>query len=185
MDFLNSKLIKQTVASAYVVIALFFLYSCDRMEPYVDSRVDQLLPGGLQASYYKGIDFNKRICKRTERKIDRVYTDYPAGCIPKGSFSVKFEGYLSAPADDIYSFKMQSNGGSRIFLGGKMILDNWDGRDFIPKSEDIKIKKGRHPIIIEYFYNSIGEARIRLKWNGEKSMIPPGSILSVPYISKK
>jgi len=185
MDFPNSKLIMQLFAITYVLIALFVLYSCDRIEPYVDSIVDQLLPGGLQASYYKGLDYKNLICKRTERKIDRDYYNYPAGCIPKGSFSVKFEGYLSVPADDRYSFKMQSNGGARLYLDGKMILNNWDGRRFLPKKKDLNIKKGRYPITMEYFYNSIGNPRIRLKWNGEKSLISPGSILGTPYISKE
>ncbi len=184
MGFLRSNLTRQIFASSYVVIGLFCLYRYDRIEPYIDSIVAQVLPGGLQASYYKGLDFTHLICKRTERTIDRNYNDYPAGCIPNGAFSVKFKGFISLPADDNYSFKLQSNGGSRLYLNGEMILDNWKGRGFIPKTESIKIKKGKYPILIEYYYIAVGKAKIRLKWNGEKSIIAPGSILTVPYISK-
>lgn len=180
---------RQNIACIYVGIALIILFFSNRIiqliMPVIEPVIKQALPGGLQVSYYAGTHFERLVCKRTERKVDRYYgKEKPARGVPKDHFSAIWAGYLIVPADDTYYFKIQSDDGSRLSIDGEVVIDNWKGRRFLPKVAKKWIKKGKHPVKIEY-YDEAGDARLRLKWNGEKTEIPSGTVLAAPFISKR
>jgi len=175
---------RQILACVYVVIALLLLFGSDRIVFFLRPVIVQVLPGGLQVSYYAGTYFERLICKRTERKVDRNYgKESPARNVPKDHFSAIWKGYIHVPSDDTYYFKIQSDDGSRLYIDDKLIIDNWAGHAFLPKVGQKTLKKGKYPIKIEY-YDKVGNARLRLKWNGDQNEIRAGSILAVPFISK-
>ncbi|NQT02509.1 MAG: hypothetical protein HQ580_10825 [Planctomycetes bacterium] len=180
------RLIKsQVFACVWVGVALFFLFQGDAVVLSLKPICAGLLPGGLRVSYYEGINFDRLICRRTERRVECGYsTGSPAWGVPKDRFSARWEGYLSVPVDDMYFFKMQSDDGSRLYINNELIIDYWSDHGFSPKFAKKLLAIGKYPIRIEY-YDKIGDARIRLKWNGTGKIILPGAVLAVPYISKR
>jgi len=175
---------RQILACGYVAIALLLLFGSDRIVSFLKPVIVQVLPGGLKVSYYAGTNFERLICKKTERSVDRNYgKQSPARDVPKDHFSAIWKGYIHIPAADIYYFKLQSDDGSRLYIDDKLIIDNWAGRAFLPIVGQKTLKKGKYSIKIEY-YDKVGNARLRLKWNGAQAEIRAGSILAVPFISK-
>ena len=180
------RLIKsQVIACTLVGVALFFLFKGHAVVLFLKPICAELLPGGLRVSYYEGINFDRLICRRTERRVERGYsTGSPAWGVPKDRFSARWEGYLRVPVDDMYFFKMQSDDGSRLYINNELIIDYWSDHGFFPKLAKKWLAIGKYPIRIEY-YDKIGDARIRLRWYGNGKVFPRGAVLAVPYISKR
>ncbi|MFA6240738.1 MAG: PA14 domain-containing protein, partial [Candidatus Hydrogenedentales bacterium] len=69
----------------------------------------------------------------------------------KEQFALVFEGYAQAPADGMYVFYCKSNDGSRLSVGGKVLIDNDGQHGEISKPGAIVLKAGFYPIRVEYF----------------------------------
>lgn len=72
---------------------------------------------------------------------------YPHG----ESFGVVFEGLVDIGAAGSYTFYTQSDDGSRLFIDGKMIVDNDGDHGVLEKSGSLDLTPGRHKIRVEYF----------------------------------
>lgn len=73
-----------------------------------------------------------------------------------------FEGYISIPETGLYRFSLTSDDGSRLWLNGKLVIDN----DGLHGSETVEgsaaLAAGPHSIRVEYF-NKTGGATLDLK----------------------
>jgi len=66
-------------------------------------------------------------------------------------FAVRFTGYFSVPATDVYRFLLESFDGSRLIVDGKEIINN-DGIHYeIKKEKFIALEKGLHSFEVQYF----------------------------------
>ncbi len=90
-------------------------------------------------------------------------------------FALRFEGYVKAPANGVYTFALRSNDGSRLWMGKDLLVDN----DGLHKSETktgfTALLKGWHPLVVEYF-ESGGDEDLELFWAGpglEYEPVPP------------
>jgi beta-glucosidase len=50
----------------------------------------------------------------------------PAPGLPPGNYSVRWSGELVPPVDGDYRLGLNTDGGSRLYLDGKKIIDDWD-----------------------------------------------------------
>lgn len=140
--------------------------------------------GGLRVTYYRGLDFGKPVCTRSERAVERDYDlGRPARKAPRDNFSARWEGVLIAPSTAKYSFYLQSDDGSRLFIDDKLVIDYWeDGRWSPGKYGGTDLVKGKHKIRIEHCDRG-DEAAIRLSWCG--GAVKSETILAVPYLLKE
>lgn len=81
-------------------------------------------------------------------------------------FGVVFTGVLKVPTDGEYTFVLDSDDGSRLFVGGKQIAE----RDGIhgtgdPQTGKLTLKAGRIPVRLEYFQGVFGRGLI-VAWSG-------------------
>ncbi len=84
----------------------------------------------------------------------------PAGA-REDFYGLIFTGYLEVPEKGLYRFTLNSDDGSRLFLGGKILIDN-DGRH--PEQEFsglTRLNKGLVPLRVEYF-EGYGDAKLEL-----------------------
>lgn len=84
------------------------------------------------------------------------------------NWGILYTGYLNAETENLYMFRLRSNNACRIYIDGKMVID--DKKQV--KGESIgttALKKGYHPIRIE-FWQKTGDAQLRLytKIEGEE-----------------
>lgn len=78
-------------------------------------------------------------------------------------FAVRFKTNLKIKESASYSFRLVSDDGSRMFLAGNEIIDNWGFHGPDPKDGEVYLKAGLHPIEIFYFQGG-GGAAISLQW---------------------
>lgn len=88
----------------------------------------------------------------------------PAPSLPAQHFSVRWTGRLVAPMTGIYQLGITSDDGSRVFLDGKQILDNWGDHAAQTRTTRISLSaRSTHAITVEY-YQGTGQASVRLGW---------------------
>ena len=131
---------------------------------------------GLRGDYYTGENFDQFVLTRIDPKIDFVWGDTaPDQALPNNSFSVRWTGDVSAQFTEKYSFYTITDDGLRLWVDGKLIIDNWTLHGDTEDSGTIDLVAGRsYSIKMEYFENTSG-ATARLGWQSPhtpKQIIP-------------
>jgi CubicO group peptidase (beta-lactamase class C family) len=74
-------------------------------------------------------------------------------------FEAEFDGYLYAPADDVYTFGLSPEKRSRLVIGARMVV----GPD-TANIGSVALKKGLHSINLQYFHEA-GPGELTLEWS--------------------
>jgi hypothetical protein len=89
--------------------------------------------------------------------------------------AVSFDGWIEIDRDNEYNFELWSTGGSKLYIGDEPIVNNRDN-GHSGNTGKIELKKGRHPIRIEFFHNDGATGSILIASYGSpdmpKQMIP-------------
>jgi hypothetical protein len=85
-------------------------------------------------------------------------------------FGLAFEGYVKVPEDGVYTIYTVSDDGSRLYLGGRLLVDNDGSHSSRQRSGLAVLEKGYHPIKIEYFEDYSGEQLI-VKWKRQDGAV--------------
>jgi len=125
---------------------------------------------GLQGDYFAGRTpgTGTPVFTRTDPRIDFNWSNVsPATSIPSSDYSAQWIGKLVAPRTGRYTLGLSSDDGSRLYLDGKLLVDNWGDHAEQLKTATIDLVAGQsYPIRVE-FYQGGGESSIHLGW------IPP------------
>jgi predicted phosphodiesterase len=90
-------------------------------------------------------------------------------------YAIQYSGYIKVPETGVYTFYLRSDDGSKLYLDGELVVDN-DGSHSANTKEGMKaLKKGMHPIRIDYFEDFLGE-ELQLFFSG------PGMAKSQPSL---
>ncbi len=120
---------------------------------------------GLLAEYYRGTQLDHKMLSRTEQQVNYKYGHqaYLPG-LDELNFSARWTGRLYAPQDGAYTLVMQVDDGIRLWLGNKLLVDEWHGQSVITYTRIVKMKAGHYyPLKIEYF-NHHGPGVMKLSW---------------------
>jgi hypothetical protein len=141
------------------------------------TETDQPVPGEiledpqkcLRGTYFKGSKFEEKVLTRRDCRIKFYWPNGPHGSpapgVPPEHFSIRWEGNLTVPRDDRYTFYLTSDDGGRLFIDNKIVLDNWGDHPLSEVSREIELKKDvEYRVRIDY-YDAGGEAGIRLSWS--------------------
>jgi beta-glucosidase len=104
--------------------------------------------------------------KRQDARVDFGWTlNSPARGIPFDWYSVRWTGKLIAPATETIRLGVEGNDGYRLYFGGVLLIDNWQKKSYGSVLKDVRVEAGReYDIRLEYF-ESTGNARVKLVWN--------------------
>lgn len=123
---------------------------------------------GLDAEYFDNISFTgKPVISRTDETINFQWTLFgpdPAK-MDYDFYSVRWQGFISYPADTIINIGIDGNDGYQLFIDNTLLIDNRTirGRNCILKPFHFE-KNKKYPIRIEYSEPS-GNAFFKLVWN--------------------
>lgn len=81
------------------------------------------------------------------------------------SFGYNLEGFLKVPETGVYTFSLEANDGAILYLNGKLIIDNDGGHRAQVLDSKIGLKKGWHPIKVDYFQQGLAKT-LKVKWEG-------------------
>jgi beta-glucosidase len=123
---------------------------------------------GLQGNYFSNSDLkgNPAFEKQDEQLNFKwtLYSPDPEKLQPD-NYSVRWTGKLAAPASGKYQLGLRGNDGFRLYLNGKLLIDNWEKLSYSTKTVDIDfIKNQKYDLTVEFRENR-GEANIELIWN--------------------
>jgi beta-glucosidase len=125
----------------------------------------------------KGEYFNNRELKGTpvlvryDEQINFQWdSDTPAEQIVPNNFSVRWTGKITAQVTGKYQFGWRSNGGIKIYLDNKLVIEELKNPRTRNVLKEIDFEKGKsYDVRIEYFENNNEYASAKLVWT------PPGA----------
>jgi beta-glucosidase len=141
----------------------------DGLEP-IPSSVLTPPPGhaghGLLGEYFAGTE-GKGTPKlvRVDRAVDFHWElAAPGPGLPNDRFSVRWTGKLTPAKSGRYALALRSDDGSRLYINGKLLVDDWGDHPPTLKTAEIELVGGRsYDLRLEYFEGILG-ASVELLW---------------------
>ncbi|QQQ28220.1 glycoside hydrolase family 3 N-terminal domain-containing protein [Chryseobacterium indoltheticum] len=123
---------------------------------------------GLKGNYFSNSDLkgNPAFEKQDEQLNFKwtLYSPNPEKLQPD-NYSVRWTGKLEAPNSGKYQLGLRGNDGFRLYVNGKLLIDNWEKLTYSTKTVDVDFVTGQKSDIIVEFHENRGEANIELIWN--------------------
>ncbi len=96
----------------------------------------------------------------------------------QAQFAVNYTGYIHIARAGNYDFYVNSNDGSKLFIGDKEVVDNGGAHGNQERQGKINLSAGSHPITLLYF-DSGGSQHLVVSYQGPgiKKQVVPASIL--------
>ena len=89
--------------------------------------------------------------------------------VPKGksrdAFALRFTGAIRIDRTGRYTFYTNSDDGSRLYIGNKLVVNNDGLHGMREKRGSIKLPAGSHPLVVTYFDNGGGDG-LHVTWKG-------------------
>ena len=94
-------------------------------------------------------------------------------------FAIRFRAELRVDVPGIYTFELYSDDGSKLYINGKLVVDNDGIHGTIQQRGSMRLGTGMHPVEIHYFQGP--RHAIALQWlyqppHGHMQIVPPSAI---------
>lgn len=141
---------------------------------------------GLKGEYYSDDKLSNLVFTKIDSSIAfldwmRLGVHYK---IPGNTYSMRWTGKVMAQFSEAYTFQLSAGGGHRLWVDGKLILDNWE--EAYPNtfnSTPVTLTAGQqYDIKLEYFNND-DRSTLGLFWqspNTELQYIPMSQLYATP-----
>jgi|GEM_PF-235603 len=143
---LKAKMFVGNCKQSITVIDTFYI---PEMRP-AEKRLKNLSQG-LSYMYYEG-DWGKLPVFDSLQPVKTGATmEFLSNRNREDTFAFKYTGYIEVPEEGIYTFYTNSDDGSMLFIGDKLIVENDGLHGLVEKYGQIGLSAGKHPITILYF----------------------------------
>ena len=125
---------------------------------------------GLRGEYFdnNALEGEPRIVRADEGVDFRWTLSSPGRGIPYDWYSARWTGTLQVPPGTAPRLGVEGNDGYRLWIDDELVIDNWRKRSYGTRFAGDPLEPGRsYRIRLEYF-ESTGNARLRLVWNAER-----------------
>jgi hypothetical protein len=138
--------------------------------------------GPWAATYYDRSDFTGQSVERRDRDVNFEWKDEPPmDTIPADRYSVRWDSCLSVGKAQDVAFQLVSDDGSRLFLDGEQIVDNWGKHELQARGATVRLRAGVHHLRVEYFeHRDAASVALSASFAGEKPGPIPAAMLSAP-----
>jgi mono/diheme cytochrome c family protein len=83
----------------------------------------------------------------------------------KDHFALRFDGHIQIPVDGNYLFLLHSDDGSKLYIDGKVVIDNDGIHAGQQKRKQQQMKAGLHTVAVEFFEQAGGE-ELKVEFQG-------------------
>jgi len=127
--------------------------SADIHDNSPDSRRDD---SGLLGEYFDNANCEgKPVFTKIDKTLNFDFgTESPDLRIPVDNFSIRWTGSFTPPSSGMYKFELRSDDGSRLFLDGKEVIDNWKQQAPVRKSTEVELTANKK-VEVKIEYNDI------------------------------
>ena len=150
--------------------------------------------GGVQADYYTGVDLKDHVLSRTDPQINFNWgLSGPDQAVGDDNYSIRWTGDLDVPISETYSFYPKVQGGMRLWVNDRLVIDKWQDSGIDERWQDhfpvehhqaIYLEAGKCPIVMEFAYRqSFGGGAVVVLFWGSPSMprqVIPQAAFSLP-----
>jgi beta-glucosidase len=129
-------------------------------------RNDLKVPA-LRAEYFDNISLSgKPVIIRSDAVINFSWTLYgPDPSLTTDWYSARWTGKIIGKVSGTCKIGIEGNDGYRLYIGDKLLIDNWVKKSYGTRLADFSFSQGKeYDIRLEYF-ESTGNARLKLIWN--------------------
>ncbi len=122
---------------------------------------------GLRGEYFQNLDLaGQPTFERTDENLDFSCTLFsPDPRLAADNYSIRWTGKLKAPETGHFKIGLEGDMGFRLFVDGKLLVDCWQKNSFDTRLAEFDFQKGKAYDLRVEFFESIGNARIRLVWS--------------------
>lgn len=120
---------------------------------------------GLQGEYFNNTSHSgDPSLVRIDSTINFDWNNDSPGPGVSANFSVRWTGTLQIPADGMYAFASHNDDGTRLYVDGNQLIDDWTGHGPLWKySKAVYLTAGEHTFQVD-FYDGSGNAQARIYW---------------------
>ncbi|MDP3786074.1 MAG: glycoside hydrolase family 3 C-terminal domain-containing protein [Candidatus Omnitrophota bacterium] len=128
---------------------------------------------GLLGEYFNSIDLKgEPVLKRVDKQISFDWQERaPGSGLGTDNFSVRWTGKLVPSVTREMDLIAMSDDGMRIWLDGKLLLDDWKDHAAEMKKIPLKVEAGKQYDLRVEYYERGGGAVARLGWDSPKELI--------------
>jgi len=119
---------------------------------------------GLEGGYFGNAEFKGESFTRTSEIIDFHWGSKSPEGVGDNYFSIRWTGQLVAPKTGKYMLGVNSDDGTRLYVNGKKIVDNWGKHAMLTQAAEVDLKKGKAVDIRIDYYEDTGDAGVQLLW---------------------
>jgi hypothetical protein len=142
------------------------------------------LTGGLKGEYFDNEDFTKPVMTRIDPRVDFTWgLGSPHPSMGSDYFSVRWTGRVEPESSGTWSFHVVSDDGARLWVDGRLIIDDWKVRGTEERTGSIELESGRKAEIRLEYFDCVSMAQAHLSWSGpdrRKELIPPDRLIPAP-----
>jgi hypothetical protein len=146
--------------------------SAASLTAYTSVGLDAYLGGpgipGLSAGYFNSMNLTGTPHARADAVINFNWGHgSPMSGVNADGFSVRWTGYVTAPATGTYTFYARTDDGERLWVDSQLILNHWTDHGAVTDtSTPVGLTAGqRYPVEMEY-YEDTYSASAQLLWQG-------------------
>ena len=124
---------------------------------------------GLVVQYFEGLDFDKPAGRAIDEKVEHRWPGAPLANPPPGlsgveNFSARWEGTIAAPEAGEYEFGVEYDDGARLFLDGKLLVEDWSFGPKRYRSTKVTLEAGQKVAVKAEFHQGKSARFFRLAW---------------------
>lgn len=136
----------------------------------------------LTGYYFSGENFKALKQVEADASINyKLDPNVPDSRFPMNStFSVRWIGYFTAPVSGRYAFRTLTDDGTRLFVNGNEIINQWHDEALTSHYGSIMLTAGQtYPLRMDYYENGAQQAQATLLWK-----VPGATAYGyVPFVS--
>jgi alpha-L-rhamnosidase len=147
-------------------------FTQERIIQFIDPKQNGLTVDIYDGAWEKLPDFEKMMPAKTMNSFRLNFDELN---LSKDVFGLVYTGYLEIQKTGDYTFYVQSNDGSKLWLGDSCVVDHDGQHGPDEKSASLSLQPGRVPLRLEYFQAG-GGLYLSVSYSGpdlEKQEIPP------------
>jgi beta-glucosidase len=134
---------------------------------YLSTAKDGEMVSGLSGEYFDNITLegNPKV-ERIDKTINCGWTLFsPHKDLAYDWYSVRWTGKIKAPKAGVFKIGVEGNDGYRLYVDGKLFIDNWKKRSYQTLVKEFDFEEGKEYDIKLEFFESAGNVKLKLVWD--------------------
>ena len=122
---------------------------------------------GLLAEYFIGMNLATHRFARVDSQINYEWGEGGPNTELVGNdyFSVRWTGWIEAPATETYTFTTRTDDGVRLWVNGQLLINKWIAQSPTEHSASVALQAGKRYLLVMEYYEQAGGAVAQLRWS--------------------